>query len=105
MGLVQYELRVQAPAGQMAPVVESILAPAAALHASEEMLGQDLVGVHVGPVQRRGQTAEGDEFLYGRLLKGMSEKYVLYFSSLARAKAWFYPGYRALLRLEILAQA
>src|SRR3990167_5339743 len=61
---IQHEIRVQRTPGavlvgltdiQVAPLVEQIGAEAAALDRLQELLGNDLVGVDIGAIERRDQ--------------------------------------------------
>src|SRR5690606_27425744 len=63
-GLIQYEVRVQRTAGivlarvtlvEVAPFVEQVRAEAGTLDRFEKLLGNDLVGIDVRPIQRGHQ--------------------------------------------------
>ena len=53
LGPVQLEVRIGLPVVREAPVEEQELAEAGALDPLEELLGDDLVGIDVGAVQRQ----------------------------------------------------
>jgi len=62
-GLIQLELWIRLAVGQVAPVEEGELTEPGALDALEELFGDDLVGVHVDPRQRRHDAGElGERF-------------------------------------------
>src|SRR5690606_34980607 len=63
-GLVEHEVRIQRAHAvvlpriafiQVAPLIEQVGTEASALDRLEELLGNDLIGIHVGPIQRRYQ--------------------------------------------------
>src|SRR5207253_9007411 len=62
--LVQLEIGVWSAVGPVAPVVEQGGTEAGALEPLEELLRNDLVGVDVGPRQRRGLADVPDERLH-----------------------------------------
>src|SRR6185437_12758047 len=53
--LVQDERRIDRAIGLVAPVEEGELAEAGALDPLEKLLGDNLIGVHVRPVERRDE--------------------------------------------------
>src|SRR6266540_675093 len=63
-GPVELELRIWGPVRPEAPVVKQRRSEPGALDAREELLRDDLVGVHVVPRQRRDQSRVPDERLH-----------------------------------------
>jgi hypothetical protein len=49
---------------KLGPVIEQELAEPRALHALEELLGHDLIGVHVGPVQVTDATGDDVDWVH-----------------------------------------
>ena len=64
---VQHELRVVGAVVPVAPVEEQKLAEAGPLDPLEELLGNDLIGIDVRPVQRSDQAGVGGEGVHGRV--------------------------------------
>jgi hypothetical protein len=64
--LVQHEVRNGDAGLVKAHVVEQSLAQAFALHGLEELLGDNLVGIDIGDVQRSGLAVQADEGGHGR---------------------------------------
>src|SRR6185312_8708837 len=65
----------QVPVGLLGPVEEEELAEARALHALEELLGDDLVGVDVVAVEDRHRPRDRLDGLHGQLQSRMSTKW------------------------------
>ena len=72
--LVEREVRVERAVRRAPPVVEQKLPEAGALDALEELLGNDLVGIHVGAVERRHQTCVRAKRLHWKRHLRMSVK-------------------------------
>ena len=64
-GLVEFELGVRCTVGKEPPVEEEKLPEACPLDPLEELLGNDLIGVDVGPVERGDDAGVSDEWLHG----------------------------------------
>src|ERR1039458_4077162 len=62
--LVQYEVGVLAPIRAEAPVIEHKLAKARALDPLQKLLGDDLVGIDVDPVERRDESAMDSKWFH-----------------------------------------
>ena len=63
--LVEFERGVRRPVGQKPPVEKEKLAETGPLDPLEELLGNDLVGIDVGPIERGDDAGVVDEWLHG----------------------------------------
>src|SRR5882672_3483523 len=94
--LVEHEVGVDPPLGlgfarpplvEIAPGVEKIRTEPCTLDRLQELLGDDLVGVDVGPVHRRNQSVQHGEFFHRRLVPYLHWRTSTKWPSIAAAAA------------------
>ena len=66
-GLIEFKLRIRRTVGEKPPVEEEKLPEAGPLDPLEELLGNDLVGVDIDPVERGDDAGIGDEGIHARV--------------------------------------
>ncbi len=71
--LIKFELRIISSVIEEPPIKEQVLAEPGAFDTLQELLGDDLIGVNIGPVHWSDKTGEGGKGFHWGLLESLCE--------------------------------